>query len=256
MLASWPDLLRLLTLPAFAWVAYRDVRTRRVPNRTWYPLAALALLLLAWELGPVLLSGPATLAGRRLLLGTALSVGIVVPLSYGFWLVGGFGGELNPTVMNPDDRAPSFHGKLGIDRNLTETVRVRLTGSAYYTASSNDGQLHSGDRAGSRYYSVVGSGDWSGRIRSGFGDQVTSFMINPFVKIAGLELFGTIETISGEAGGLSDGSANQYAAEAIYRFWNNDLFIGARYNTMSGDLNLAGRGERYSLNPLCRSSRG
>ena len=92
MLVSWPDLLRLLTLPAFAWVAYRDVRTRRVPNRTWYPLAALALLLLAWELGPVLLSGPATLAGRRLLLGTALSVGIVVPLSYGFWLVGGFGG--------------------------------------------------------------------------------------------------------------------------------------------------------------------
>lgn len=92
MLASWPDLLRLLTLPAFAWVAYRDVRTRRVPNRAWYPLAALALLLLAWELGPVLLSGPETLTERRLLLGTALSVGIVVPLSYGFWLVGGFGG--------------------------------------------------------------------------------------------------------------------------------------------------------------------
>jgi preflagellin peptidase FlaK len=92
VLASWPDLLRLLAVPAFAWVAYRDVRTRRVPNRTWYPLAALALLLLAWELGPVLLSGPETLAERRLLLGTALSVGIVVPLSYGFWLVGGFGG--------------------------------------------------------------------------------------------------------------------------------------------------------------------
>jgi preflagellin peptidase FlaK len=92
VLASWPDLLRLLTLPAFAWVAYRDVRTRRVPNRAWYPLAALALLLLAWELGPVLLSGPETLTERRLLLGTALSVGIVVPLSYGFWLVGGFGG--------------------------------------------------------------------------------------------------------------------------------------------------------------------
>jgi len=90
--ASWPDLLRLLAVPAFAWVAYRDVRTRRVPNRTWYPLAALAVLLLVWEVGPVLLSGPETLTERRLLLGTALSVGIVVPLSYGFWLVGGFGG--------------------------------------------------------------------------------------------------------------------------------------------------------------------
>ena len=92
MFASWPDLLRLLSLPVFAWVAYRDVRTRRVPNPAWYPLAALAVILLVWELGPVLLSGPATLSERRLLLGTALSVGIVVPLSYGFWLVGGFGG--------------------------------------------------------------------------------------------------------------------------------------------------------------------
>ena len=92
MFASWPDLLRLASLPVFAWVAYRDVRTRRVPNPTWYPLAALAVLLFAWELGPVLVSGPETLSDRRLLLGTALSVGIVVPLSYGFWLVGGFGG--------------------------------------------------------------------------------------------------------------------------------------------------------------------
>ena len=167
----------------------------------------------------------------------------VTYMNSGFLAVGGFGGALNPSVTNPDDRAPSWHGKLGYDTQVNEFVRVRLTGSAYYTASSNDGQLHSGDRAGSRYYSVVGGGDWSGRIRVNYGEQVTAYMLNPFVKIGGLELFGTIETITGEGAGLSDGTANQYAVEAVYRFLNDNLFVGARYNTMNGDLNLAGFGQ-------------
>ena len=156
----------------------------------------------------------------------------------GFLAVGGFGGALNPTVNNPDDRAPSFHGKLGYDRQLNDQVRVRLTGSAYYTAKSNDGQLHSGDRAGSRYYNVVSGGDWSGRLRVNYGEQVTAFMVNPFVEIGGLELFGTIETITGEATGNDSPRTNQYAAEAIYRFLDDALYVGARYNTVTADLNL------------------
>ena len=92
MFASWPDLLRLLAVPAFGWVAYRDIRTRRVPNRAWYPLAALGVVLLAWEVGPLVLSGPTTLAEQRLLLASVLSIVVVVPLAYAFWLVGGFGG--------------------------------------------------------------------------------------------------------------------------------------------------------------------
>jgi preflagellin peptidase FlaK len=90
--ATVPDLLRLLAVPAFGWIAYRDVRTRRIPNRVWYPLAALAVVLLVWELLPVVLAGAETVAGRRRLVRTGISVGIVVPLAYGFWLVGGFGG--------------------------------------------------------------------------------------------------------------------------------------------------------------------
>jgi hypothetical protein len=167
--------------------------------------------------------------------------------SSGFLVGGGFGGSLNPSVTNPDERAPSFHGKLGYDSQVNDLIRVRLTGSAYYTKSSNDGQLHSGDRAGSRYYSVVEMGnDWSGRVRINYSDQVTAFMVNPFVKIGGLELFGSIETLTGEAPGLSDGSTNQYAAEAVYRFLNGDLFVGARYNTLTGDVNLAGGGQAPS----------
>ena len=160
--------------------------------------------------------------------------------SNGFLAVGGFGGALNPTVTNPDDRAPSFHGKVGYDGRVGNLARVRLTGSAYYTANSNDGQLHSGDRAGSRYYNVVSGGDWSGRLRVNYGEQTTAFMLNPFVKVGGLELFGTIETITGEAPGNDDASTNQYAAEAVYRFLDDDLYLGARYNTVTSDRDLGG----------------
>ena len=166
--------------------------------------------------------------------------------SNGFLAVGGFGGALNPTVNSPDERAPSFHGKLGYDAQVNDLVRVRLTGSAYYTKKSNDGQLHSGDRAGSRYYNVVSGGDWSGRLRINYADQTTAFMLNPFVKIGGLELFGTIETITGEAAGNDDARTNQYAAEAVYRFLDNDLFVGARYNTVTADQNFGSDSPSWS----------
>lgn len=158
-------------------------------------------------------------------------------------MVGITGGEINGGVTSPDDRAPSFYGKVGFDRQINEALRLRLTGSAYTTTASQNNTLHSGDRAGSRYYSVMGEGDWSGRIRSGFSDAVTSFMVNPFIEFKGLELFGTIEQVSGSRAGLSDGSLDQYAVEGVYRFANEDLFVGARYNTMSGDLDISGFGE-------------
>ena len=88
--ASGPDLLRLLTLPYFGYVAYRDIRTRRIPNRLWLPLAALAVVLLVWEL---LALGDATaLERRRFFVRVAFSAGFVIPLSYLFWRLGGFGG--------------------------------------------------------------------------------------------------------------------------------------------------------------------
>ena len=40
---SAADILRLVAVPAFAWAAYRDVRTRRIPNRLWPPLVAVVL---------------------------------------------------------------------------------------------------------------------------------------------------------------------------------------------------------------------
>ena len=91
MLGSIPDLLRLVAVPVFGWAAYRDVKTRRVPNRTWTPLAVLAVVLLLWDAYTVW-TGPTAVGQRLFLIRVAISLGFVVPLSYGFWLIGGFGG--------------------------------------------------------------------------------------------------------------------------------------------------------------------
>ncbi|AEM58529.1 peptidase [Haloarcula hispanica N601] len=91
MLGSIPDLLRLVAVPVFGWAAYRDVKTRRVPNRTWTPLAVLAVVLLLWDAYTVW-AGPTAVGQRLFFIRVAISLGFVVPLSYGFWLIGGFGG--------------------------------------------------------------------------------------------------------------------------------------------------------------------
>jgi len=86
--ASGPDLLRLLSIPFFAYVAWLDIRTRRVPNRTWLPLLGLAVVALAWDLLRVWTGA----ADPVVLVALAVSVGFVVPLAYLFWRIGGFGG--------------------------------------------------------------------------------------------------------------------------------------------------------------------
>jgi len=88
--ASIPDLLRMLVVPVFGWAAWRDVETRRVPNRTWYPLAALAVLLLIWD-GWQAWTGTA-FETRAFAIRTAVSLGFVAPLVLAFWWFRAFGG--------------------------------------------------------------------------------------------------------------------------------------------------------------------
>ncbi|WP_267161996.1 A24 family peptidase C-terminal domain-containing protein [Halovenus salina] len=97
--ATIPDLLRLVVLPAFGYLAWRDIKTRRIPHRTWYPLGALALVLLVWE-GYMVITGDATALDQRLFLTrVSISVLVLVPLAYGFWLLGGFGGADTKAFM-------------------------------------------------------------------------------------------------------------------------------------------------------------
>ena len=93
MFASIPDLLRLVAVPVLAWAAWRDVEVRRVPNVTWYPLAVLGVVLVAWEA-----LSPRT-ATQLYLLRVGVSAGFLVPLTYLFWRLGGFGGADAKALM-------------------------------------------------------------------------------------------------------------------------------------------------------------
>ena len=84
------DLLRLFAVPVFALAAYRDVETRRVRNETWVPLVALGVVLLAADGVAAARMDPFRL--RLFLLHTGVSLGLVAPLGYVFWRLGGFGG--------------------------------------------------------------------------------------------------------------------------------------------------------------------
>ena len=155
------------------------------------------------------------------------------------------GGEIKGQITVPEKRSPSLITKLGYDKQLSPALRVRLTGSAYTTKKSASNTLFSGDRAGSRYYDVLentvsteAAQKSSGMIVPGFGMKVTAFQVNPFVKFHGMEVFGVLETAKGRgATEVTRRQLDQVSVEGVYRFLADEkLFVGARYNTVSGRL--------------------
>jgi len=161
----------------------------------------------------------------------------------GFLIMGAISnGKLNQSVVNPSEdteNTPSFYGKIGYDKQLDSDLRVRLTASGYANTGDQTIFLYNGDRASSRYYNVMdntaGEGDdWSGRLRLTV-PEVTSFMINPFVKFKGLEFFGTYEIVNTVEFSGMDATYNQLAADLIYRFGSREqLYFGGRYNSVVG----------------------
>jgi hypothetical protein len=155
------------------------------------------------------------------------------------------GGEIRGTVTAPGQRGPAFIGKLGYDAQATKNLRVRLTGSMYRTDKALSNTLYGGDRAGSRYFWVMentqateSSQAFSGTINPGFKNRVHAMQINPFVKYRGLELFGVLERSTGKASAeSSEREWKQHAMDVVYRFAANEqLFVGARYNKVTGAL--------------------
>ncbi len=121
-------------------------------------------------------------------------------------MLGVTGGEVHGQVTAPEKRAPTYLAKFGFDEKLASNLRVRLTGSLYKTDRSASNTLYTGDRAGSRYYDVLENtastetaNAWSGNIRPGFSNRVTAYVVNPFVRIAGVEYFGNFEAAKGSA---------------------------------------------------------
>ncbi|HPX05793.1 MAG TPA: hypothetical protein PLC17_07650 [Tenuifilaceae bacterium] len=168
------------------------------------------------------------------------------------------GDVLEPAVVANDDKAkksPSFYGKLGYDKQLTEDFRLRVTGSAYHTASSVNNVLYGGDRAGSHYYFVMENQSttsqfYSGRLQPGFKDKVTALTGNVFMKYRGLEFFGTYENAKGRAQNeTSERTVDQVAAELVYRFGSKEnVFVGARYNNVNAEV--AGIANEVSINRM------
>ena len=155
--------------------------------------------------------------------------------------------------------SPTILAKLGYDKQLNKDLRVRITGSLYHNSNLGNSNLYSSSRSGFGFWGVLnnaayknGTADVPTNYNStstpeatfnpNFKNWATSYMINPFVKYQGLEFFGTVELASGgDKAGVDDKrTANQYAADLVYRFGSKEQFyIGGKYNTVSGKLSNA-----------------
>jgi hypothetical protein len=159
-------------------------------------------------------------------------------------MLGATGGEVHGQVTAPQARSMSVLGKLGFDKKLDDNLRVRLTGSFYANNKGASNTLFTGDRGGSAYYSIMENTTatetaqaWSGQIRPGFSNKVNAEVINPFIKIGGAEFFGSFETATG--GSFTEPklrTMHQNVYDGLYRFANDQFYLGGRYNTVKGQL--------------------
>ncbi len=171
------------------------------------------------------------------------------------------------TIVGEKDLKVTFYGKLGIDRQVNEALRVRLTGSFIAENGYNNGDhLYNGDRAGSRYYNLfnynnggnlVSGGDFSGRFNPGFKNN-TSYQINPFIQYKGWEFFGIYETSKGnKVEGNEKGSFTQLGTELVYRFGEQrQFYLAGRYNSVSGNTDYASGGNKPNEQKISRTNIG
>lgn len=203
---------------------------------------------------------------------------VVQPKDYLF-VLGISNGLLNPTVdqtitnrgtgaiIGEKDLKATFYGKVGIDRQVNEALRVRLTGSFINESGYNNGDhLYSGDRAGARYYNIfnanvggtlVSSGDFSGRFTPRFRNNA-SYQINPFIQYKGLEFFGIYETSRGNtAEGNEKGSFTQIGTELLYRFGQQgQYYVAGRYNSVNGNADYAAGAAKPNDQEITRTNIG
>ncbi|MDB5191014.1 MAG: hypothetical protein JWQ96_577 [Segetibacter sp.] len=153
---------------------------------------------------------------------------------------------------NNTKRSPSIYLKGGVDKTLGDLIRVRVSGSYYHngSAAASGQNLYGGDRSGSNYQNVMENAPagaalaastaiaFSGRVNPGFTKKVDAVMLNGFLKVKGVELFGTYETAQGRNKNEVDSrKASQLAGDVLYRFGKDENFyLGARYNTAKVEL--------------------
>ncbi|MBK7410819.1 MAG: hypothetical protein IPJ40_23840 [Saprospirales bacterium] len=179
----------------------------------------------------------------------------------GFMLMVGLtDGLINGDVKSYEGQAytkgPSILAKVAFDRTFGDDFRLRLSGSFYNNKNTIRNTLYGGDRTGARYFmpmelnytfdnkgnitgnTVYGTQAFGPRLNPGFNNEITALMFNALVKFKGLELFGTYETASGlKSGETAARTFGQFNVDLLYRFLKDEqLFVGVRYNSASGDL--------------------
>ena len=184
--------------------------------------------------------------GNLLMDAFTTEIGGEVYLRKGPWMaMGGMtAGETRGQVTAPEKRSPAYLGKVGFDKEWNRNVRFRLTSSVFSQARSANQSLYTGDRGGSRYYQVMvnTSGTekdsaWTGNVQPGIKSAQHAWVVNPFLKVGGLELRGNIEELLGRNVNETESRQwNQNAGEALYRFLDNKLYVASRYNTAKGTL--------------------
>ena len=186
------------------------------------------------------------LVGNLLMDAFTTEIGGEVYFRTGPWLAmaGAASGETRGQVTVPEKRSPAFMGKVGFDKEYSDDLRIRLTGSMFAQSKANNNSLYTGDRAGSRYYQIMVNtagtekdSAWTGNVQPGFQSEARAWVINPFVKVGNLEFFGNIENAKGRARNEPENRKwTQNAYELTYRLLNDNLYLAGRYNTAEGRL--------------------
>ena len=177
---------------------------------------------------------------------TEIGAEVLVRSPMGLFVMGGVtSGENKGDIKDGAvDASPAYLGKLGFDRQFSDLLRLRLTGSLYSASSSPAVSLYGGDRTGSRYWGVMedttslkaGSAFTNGRVNPGFSNEITAWQINPYMELGNLEVFGVIERASGKSAKEEDRrEVNQLAGDVVYRLFDDRVYVGGRWNRVTGD---------------------
>lgn len=177
---------------------------------------------------------------------TEIGAEVMVRSPMGLFVMGGVtSGENKGNIKEGAiDASPAYLGKVGFDRQLSDLLRLRLTGSMYSASSSPAVTLYGGDRAGSRYWGVMddtatlakGTAFTNGRVNPAFSNEITAWQINPYVELGNLEVFGVIERARGKSAAAAERrEVNQLAGDVVYRLFGDALYVGGRWNRVTGD---------------------
>jgi hypothetical protein len=177
---------------------------------------------------------------------TEIGAEVMVRGPMGSFILGGVtSGENKGNIKDGAvDASPAYLGKLGFDHRFSDLLRLRLTGSTYSSKSSPSVTLYGGDRAGSHYWGVMedsstlrqGTAFTNGRINPGFSNEIRAMVLNPYLELGNLEVFGVIERATGKtAAEKTRREVNQLAGDVVYRLFDDQLYVGARYNRVNGD---------------------